>query len=145
MKLSSTALLALAISSVTATAYAESQSQAFNPVTVKTTSAQSEATGFVEGQSVSGSTRNWYSNELKRRGGAFSYTRDGVGRSDSRRTNWVQGTILNYTSGFTQGTVGFSTEVAASNAIALLGDHDEIGRASCRARACKYVSISVCA
>src|SRR3546814_15556076 len=85
MKLSSTALLALAISSVTATAYAESQSQAFNPVTVKTTSAQSEATGFVEGQSVSGSTRNWYSNELKRRGGAFSYTRDGVERSDSRR------------------------------------------------------------
>ena len=126
MKLSSTAILALAISSVTATAYAESQSQAFNPVTVKTTSAQSEATGFVEGQSVSGSTRNWYSNELRRRGNTFSYTRDGVEHRDSRRTNWVQGTILNYTSGFTQGTVGFSTEVAAYNAIALLGDHDDI-------------------
>jgi len=34
MKLSSTALLALAISSVTASAYAETQSQAFTPVTV---------------------------------------------------------------------------------------------------------------
>ena len=50
MKLSSTAILALAISSVTATAYAETQSQAYTPVTVKEKSAQSEATGFVEGQ-----------------------------------------------------------------------------------------------
>ena len=40
MKLSSTAILALAISSVTATAYAESQSQAVTPVTLKTTSEQ---------------------------------------------------------------------------------------------------------
>jgi hypothetical protein len=54
MKLSSTAILALAISSVTATAYAETQSQAFTPVTVKEKSAQSEATGFVEGQSITG-------------------------------------------------------------------------------------------
>ena len=126
MKLSSTALLALAISSVTATAYAEPQSQAFMPVTVKTTSAQAKAEGFVEGQSLSGTTRNFYSNEMKRRGGTFGYTRDGVDRTDARRTNWVQGTILNYTSGFTEGTVGFSTEVAAYNAVALLRDHDDI-------------------
>ena len=50
MKLSSTALLALAISSVTASAYAETQSQEFTPVTVNTKSAQADATGFVEGQ-----------------------------------------------------------------------------------------------
>jgi hypothetical protein len=67
MKLSSTAILALAISSVTATAYAETQSQAFTPVTVKEKSAQSEATGFVEGQSITGTTRNWYANEQLKR------------------------------------------------------------------------------
>lgn len=73
MKLSSTAILALAISSVTATAYAETQSQAFTPVTVNTKSAQAEATGFVEGQSITGTTRNWYANEQLKRGAKFKY------------------------------------------------------------------------
>ncbi|UZE24587.1 OprD family porin [Pseudomonas sp. B21-056] len=118
MKLSSTALLALAISSVTATAYAEQQSQAFVPTELASTSAQSEAKGFIDGQSLSGTTRNWYANELLKRGN-FSYQKHGETRPTDRRINWVQGTILNYTSGFTQGTVGFSTEVAAYNAVVL--------------------------
>ncbi|MEG2391965.1 MAG: OprD family outer membrane porin, partial [Pseudomonas sp.] len=126
MKLSSTAILALAISSITATAYAETQSQAFTPVTVNTKSAQAEATGFVEGQSITGSTRNWYANEEKKRGGTFNYERHGDTLTGPRRINWVQGTILNYTSGFTQGTVGFSTEVAAYNAIALDRSREDI-------------------
>jgi hypothetical protein len=126
MKLSSTALLALAISSVTATAYAESQSQAFTPVTVKEKSAQSEATGFVEGQSITGSTRNWYANEQLKRGATFSYKKNGVSTPTDRRINWVQGTILKYNSGFTEGTVGFSTEVAAYNAIALDRDRKDL-------------------
>jgi hypothetical protein len=126
MKLSSTALLALAISSITATAYAESQSQAFTPVTVKTTSAQSEATGFVEGQKIDGSTRNWYANEQLKRGGKFTYRKDGVATPTDRRINWVQGTIVKYNSGFTQGTVGISTEVAAYNAIALDRDRKDL-------------------
>ena len=114
MKLSSTALLALAISSVTATAYAESQSQDFVPTQLASTNAQSEAKGFIDGQSLSGSTRNWYANEDKQRGATYKYERHGETLNGTRRINWVQGTILNYTSGFTQGTVGFSTEVAAS-------------------------------
>ncbi len=126
MKLSSTAILALAISSITATAYAETQSQAFTPVTVKEKSAQSEATGFIDGQSLSGTTRNWYSNEDKQRGGFYTYERHGVTETGTRRINWVQGTILNYTSGFTQGTVGLSTEVAAYNAIALDRSREDI-------------------
>ncbi|MBU6958090.1 OprD family porin [Pseudomonas sp. CVAP len=119
MKLSSTALLALAISSITATAYAETVSQDFVPTGLSTTNAQADTKGFVEGQSLSGSTRNWYANELKRRDDRFKYQKDGVLTTTPRRTNWVQGTILNYTSGFTQGTVGISTEIAAYNAIAL--------------------------
>ncbi|MHC8304175.1 OprD family porin [Pseudomonas sp. PB3P13] len=126
MKLSSTALLALAISSVTATAYAETQSQAFTPVTVKEKSAQSEATGFVEGQSVTGSTRNWYANEHFKRGARLRYRDDGVLKETDRRINWVQGTIIKYNSGFTEGTVGFSTEVAAYNAIALDRDRKDL-------------------
>ena len=43
----------------------------------------------------------------------FSYNNHGTRESTPRRINWVQGTILNYTSGFTEGTVGFSTQVAA--------------------------------
>ena len=129
MKLSSTALLALAISSVTASAYAETQSQAYTPVTVKEKSAQSEATGFVEGQSITGSTRNWYANEQLKRGGVFRYKKDGALQTTDRRINWVQGTILKYNSGFTEGTVGFSTEVAAYNAIALERDRKDLASA----------------
>lgn len=119
MKLSSTALLALAISSITANVYAEPVSQDFVATTLAGTSAQSEAKGFLEGQSLGGMTRNFYSNELRRRGSTFEYKKHGQTRSDPRRINWVQGTILNYSSGFTQGTVGVATEVAAYNAVVL--------------------------
>ncbi|MFM9383000.1 MULTISPECIES: OprD family porin [Pseudomonas] len=122
MKLSSTAILALAISSITATAFAEEQSQAFTPVTVNEKSAQADATGFLEGSKISGTTRNWYANEQLKRGGKFTYRKDGVATPTDRRINWVQGTIVNFTSGFTQGTVGVSTEVAAYNAVALERD-----------------------
>jgi len=119
MKLSSTAILALAISSITATAYAEEQSQAFTPVTVNEKSAQADATGFLEGSTISGTTRNWYANEQLKRGGKFTYRKDGVATPTDRRINWVQGTIVNFSSGFTEGTVGVSTEIAAYNAVAL--------------------------
>lgn len=65
MKLSSKALLALAISSITATAFAETQSQDFVPTTLAGTSAQSEAKGFVDGFSLGGTTRNWFANEQR--------------------------------------------------------------------------------
>ncbi|MEO8488879.1 OprD family porin [Pseudomonas sp.] len=119
MKLSSKALLALAISSITATAFAETQSQDFVPTTLAGTSAQSEAKGFIDGQSLGGTTRNWFSNEQRFRGGKFTYQKHGEARTDAYRTNWLQGTILNYSSGFTQGTVGVATEVAGYNVIAL--------------------------
>ncbi|PTT27652.1 OprD family porin [Pseudomonas sp. HMWF021] len=119
MKLSSTAILALAISSITATAYAEEQSQAFTPVTVNEKSAQADAKGFLEGSTISGTTRNWYANEQLKRGGKFTYRKDGVATPTDRRINWVQGTIVNFSSGFTEGTVGVSTEIAAYNAVAL--------------------------
>ena len=127
MKLSSNALLALSISSLAAMAHAEDVSQAFIPTEVKTgASSQSETKGFMEDQTLSGSTRNWYANELKRHENRFTYKDHGVEKTTPRRINWVQGTILDYSSGFTQGTVGFSTQVAAYNAIALDRDANDI-------------------
>ncbi|WP_445179786.1 OprD family outer membrane porin [Pseudomonas sp. McL0111] len=126
MKLSNSAILALAISSITATAYAENQSQAFTPVSVNEKSAQADATGFVEGQSITGTTRNWYANEQLQRGAKFVYKKNGSLAETDRRINWVQGTIIKYNSGFTEGTVGFSTEVAAYNAVALERDVENL-------------------
>ncbi|MGY2290447.1 OprD family porin [Pseudomonas sp. SDO528_S397] len=139
MKLRSTALLALAISSITATAYAEPASQEFLPTTLAGTSAQSEAKGFIEGSSLGGTTRNWYSNEMKFRGDRFSYTKNDVKHDvdpartpTSRRINWAQGTIVNFSSGFTQGTVGVATEVAAYNVVILDRDRKDIAGGSNR-------------
>jgi len=95
-------------------------------VTVNEKSAQSEATGFLEGQSITGTTRNWYANEQLKRGANFAYKKNGVSTPTDRRINWVQGTILKYNSGFTEGTVGVSTEVAAYNAIALDQDRKDL-------------------
>ena len=123
MKVTSSALLALSISGLAAMAHADE----FIATELKTgASAQSETKGFVEEQTLSGTTRNWYANELKRRDGRFTYNDHGETKTTPRRINWVQGTILDYTSGFTQGTVGFSTQFAAYNAIALDRDINDI-------------------
>eukprot|EP01030_Chromulinospumella_sphaerica_P017717 gene17717-17555_t len=119
MKLSSKVLLAMAISSITATAYAEPASQEFVPTTLAGASAQSEAKGFIEDFSLGGQTRNWYSHESLYRGGSWKYQKHGKTLTDRNRTNWVQGTILNASSGFTQGTVGVKTELAVYNALVL--------------------------
>ena len=123
MKVTSSALLALSISSLAAMAQAEE----FVPTELKSgSSAQSETQGFIEEQTLGGTTRNWYANELMRHGGQFAYKDNGVAKTTPRRINWVQGTIIDYSSGFTQGTVGFKTQIAAYNAIALDRDANDI-------------------
>ncbi len=119
MRKISTAAVALSIASLSAMAQAEPASQAFVPTTLSSKNAQADANGFFADQHLTGTTRNWYANELRRRDSVFGYNDDGVRKTTPRRINWQQGTIVNYTSGFTQGTVGFSTELALYNAIAL--------------------------
>ena len=120
MNITKKTMLALSITSLSALAMAEEESQAFSPTTLKTTSAQAEAGGFVEDQSLTGSTRNWYAREQSKRGPLFKYTKgDGTRVPTNNRTNWLQSTTLNYTSGFTQGTVGFGVEAALNNVVAL--------------------------
>jgi hypothetical protein len=118
--------LALSIATFAAMAQADTQSQDYVPFSLKGTSEQDEAKGFIDGQSLSGSTRNWYARERATRAPLFKYYKSDGTRHDSHsRDNWLQGTILNYSSGFTQGTVGFAVEAAGYNAIAL-----EQGRAA---------------
>lgn len=121
---SSAAILSLC--GLSSLAHAEAVSHDYIPTTLAGSSAQAEAKGFIEGQSLSGTTRNWYARERSTNGPQFRYYKsDGTRRDTHSRDNWVQGTILNYSSGFTQGAVGFGLEVAGYNAIAL-----EQGRAA---------------
>jgi len=101
--------LALSIGAFCALAQAEPMSQDFVPTTLKAGSEQAEAKGFIDGQSLSGSTRNWYAHERATRAPLWKYYKsDGTRQPTHSRDNWVQGTILNYSSGFTEGTVGFA-------------------------------------
>ncbi|MGV6395590.1 OprD family porin [Pseudomonas caspiana] len=132
MRKISTAAVALSIASLSAMAQAEPTSQAFVPTGLSTKNAQAQANGFFEDQHLTGTTRNWYANELRRRDSVFGYNDDGVRKTTPRRINWQQGTIVNYTSGFTQGIVGFSTELALYNAIALDRDTGDFAGSSNR-------------
>ncbi|WP_249671668.1 OprD family porin [Pseudomonas abieticivorans] len=127
MKFKQTAVFALSLGGLIHLAHAEEVSQDFFPISLKNSSAQADAKGFVEDQSLSGFTRNWYAREHTTRGTRFTYS-DSTGKRipTHSRTNWVQSTVLNYSSGFTQGTVGFATEVAAYNAVALERDRQSV-------------------
>jgi hypothetical protein len=127
VKKANTAVFALSLIALSVAAQAEPTSQAFVPTELASSNAQSEAKGFLEDSKLTGSTRNWYSNENLQRGGQFSRRENGVVvDQDSRRINWVQGTIIDYSSGFTQGPIGFATEVAVYNAVALDRDKDDL-------------------
>lgn len=120
MKALSISIAALTLCGLANQARAESLSHDYLPFTLKENNAQAEAGGFFEGQSLSGSTRNWYSHERATKGPQFRYYKSDGSRHDSHsRDNWVQGTILDYSSGFSQGPVGFGVQVAGYNAIAL--------------------------
>ncbi len=126
MRSTTTTALALSLGALSALAQAEPASQDFYPLSLAQASAQDSAEGFFDGQSLSGTTRNWYARERATRAPLWKYTkRDGSRHDTHSRDNWLQGTILNYSSGFTQGTVGFAAQVAAYNAVAL-----EQGRAA---------------
>lgn len=106
MRLFTLSALALSIGTWCTTAQADTQSQDFVPFSLKSASEQEQASGFIDGQSLSGSTRNWYARERATRAPLWKYYKsDGTRHDTHSRDNWVQGTILNYSSGFTQGTV----------------------------------------
>lgn len=111
-------------------AEAAPQSQTVTPVSWKETSAQDDASGFFEGQKLTGSTRNWYANEHRQHGATFGYNHNGVRDTTERRINWVQANIVKYQSGFSQGAVGFGVEAAVYNAVALDRDRRDLAAPS---------------
>jgi len=67
---------------------------------------QSQATGFLEGSTLNGLLRNEYFNRNRENG-----------RKDN--IDWTQAAMANYSSGFTQGTIGFGVDAYAFGAVKL--------------------------
>ena len=67
-----TTVIALSLGGLSGLAQATTTSQDYLPLTVKQTSAQAESNGFIEDQSLSGSTRNWYARERATKGPLLS-------------------------------------------------------------------------
>lgn len=101
-------------------------------VLTKKSNAQDNASGFISEQSLSGATKNWFSNELGRRGQVYRYTKHGTVHTTPRRINWTQGTVLKYSSGYTRGPVGLSGEAAIYNEVALDRSRKDIANGSSR-------------
>ncbi|MCU1715618.1 OprD family porin [Pseudomonas sp. 5P_3.1_Bac2] len=81
--------------------------------------AQAGAKGFFGGQSLDVITRNFYSREQGKNANIYRIPKgDGFETTHSRYA-WVQGTRLNYQSGYTQGTVGFGLDLSLFNALSL--------------------------
>ncbi len=126
MKLPVTTALALSLGAFCTVAQADTLGDEFFTLKLRP-NAQADASGFFDGQSVTGSTRNWYARERAARAPLWKYSKSDGSRHDTHsRSNWLQGSILNYSSGFTQGTVGFAAEVAAYNAVALERDRRSV-------------------
>lgn len=105
MSFRSKSLLALAIAAATAA-----------PLTM---ASQADSQGFVEDSHLKFLTRNMYWHH-----DYHTYHGDDVDRRE-----WGQGFRLDYTSGYTQGTVGFGVDASAYSAIKLDGGQGHSGRA----------------
>jgi len=83
---------------------------------------QQDANGFIEDSSLTLLNRNFYMNRDFRHGGSNS---QGINRSkpvserNGYREEWAHGAMLNFTSGFTQGIVGFGADTFAYGGVKL--------------------------
>lgn len=78
-------------------------------------SSQSEAKGFVEGSAFDLKLRNYY------------YNRDKKGPGNQDDIDWTQGIWANFTSGYTQGTVGVGVDAFGYFGVKLWGDDEYSG------------------
>jgi len=87
---------------------------------------QAGAKGFVEGQSLTFSTRNFAAREQMKDSFHFNIKKDGYTEPTHSRYTWTQGSQLKYSSGYTQGTVGVGLDASAFNEIALERGHGRV-------------------
>lgn len=91
---------------------------------------QQEANGFIEDSSLNLLNRNFYMNRDLRNGGSNSQGTNGAKPTSERhgyREEWAHGAMLNFASGFTQGTVGFGADAFAYGGIKLDTGRGRVG------------------
>ena len=116
MKILKLSCLALAIAAVASQAAVAGQQQ--------------EAKGFVEDSSLQLINRNFYMNRDYRHGGRNS---QGINRAkpvnerNGYREEWAHGAQLNFSSGFTQGTVGVGADAFAYGGVKLDSGRGRVG------------------
>ncbi len=91
---------------------------------------QQEAKGFIEDSSLNLLNRNFYMNRDFRHGGSNSQGINGSKPASERkgyREEWAHGAMLNFTSGFTQGTVGFGADAFAYGGVKLDSGRGRVG------------------
>ncbi|MGC4007949.1 MAG: OprD family porin [Pseudomonas sp.] len=87
---------------------------------------QASAKGFIEGQKLTFSTRNFAAREQMKDSFHFNIKKDGYTEPTHSRYTWTQGSQLKYSSGYTQGTIGVGLDVAGFNEVALERGHGRI-------------------
>ncbi|MBX9756325.1 MAG: OprD family porin [Pseudomonadaceae bacterium] len=97
MQIMKWSVMALAIAAAT-TQLAYAGDEQDDSLTSQTLSSQAKATGFVEGSTVDLLSRN------------FALNRDYKNSKQNTVNEWAQGEMLDFTSGFTQGTLGFGVD-----------------------------------
>jgi imipenem/basic amino acid-specific outer membrane pore len=91
---------------------------------------QQQANGFIEDSSLGLLNRNFYMNRDFRNGGSNSQGTNGSKPASERngyREEWAQGAMLNFASGFTQGTIGFGTDAFAYGGVKLDTGRGRVG------------------
>ncbi|MEZ2874201.1 OprD family porin [Pseudomonas lundensis] len=83
-------------------------------------SSQDEAKGFIEDSTLTSKTRMLYMNR-DYRNGAGNIAKEGGGFKSGYREDWGLSELLNYESGFTQGTVGVGVDAFAMGTVRLDG------------------------
>ena len=83
-------------------------------------SSQDEAKGFIEDSTLTSKTRMLYMNR-DYRNGAGNIAKEGGGFKNGYREDWGLSELLNYESGFTQGTVGVGVDAFAMGTVRLDG------------------------
>lgn len=84
-------------------------------------SSQGQSNGFVEDSTLSVLSRNVAINRNFKNNNNAADNVDGVNSNQGSINEWGQAAMLTYTSGFTQGTVGFGMDAFANGAVRLTG------------------------
>ncbi|UTD54151.1 MULTISPECIES: OprD family outer membrane porin [unclassified Halomonas] len=87
---------------------------------------QDEAPGFIDGSHLRQNLRHYYANQHTRRSTYLRIKKaDGLEQTRIRET-WVQTAMLNYSSGYTQGPIGFGLDASLFSAVNLERGHGRV-------------------